>query len=215
MKDYSLLVNPVYLYILEHENEKINYSKIAIELSLTRQTVAKYYQEIQEKEPLDITILNFHDELKENKYMRALAILRDIDKNNYSMLDLVKILSVSKATLEKYSSWMKVNYYRNNDELEIVNTSEKIELPSAVYGCFYDGQLIYIGSTYNFEERIACHYNSIKACEDKALARYLKNKDLDKVQFIPFIRGLQKNQYQTLEKNLIRTLHPICNVEFQ
>ena len=36
MKDYSLLVNPVYLYILEHENEKINYSKIAVELSLTR-----------------------------------------------------------------------------------------------------------------------------------------------------------------------------------
>ena len=29
-------LNPVYLYILEHENEKINYSKIAVELSLTR-----------------------------------------------------------------------------------------------------------------------------------------------------------------------------------
>lgn len=217
MKDYSLLVNPVYLYLIENPNIKINYSKMGKELSLTRQTAAKYYKEVEEAEGYPcMKIPDLHKELIDNKYLRALAILKDIDEYDYTMEELSKILGVSKATLEKYAEWINQNYHRyHSKELPQTEQNENIEYPSAVYGCFYNDELIYVGSTSNYHSRIQQHYSMINMQSNNALSKFLQNKDLNKLKFVPFILGLKKEQYQILEKNLIRTLKPRCNVEFR
>ena len=63
MKNYHLLLNQTYLYVLQHPNEKVNYSKIGREVGLTRQTVAKEYQEFSDLENLNcFNIKEFYNE---------------------------------------------------------------------------------------------------------------------------------------------------------
>ena len=46
------------------------------------------------------------------------------------------------------------------------------------------------------------------------LYSYLKDKDINDIEFRPFITKLNIIEYKELEKNLIRFLKPECNVEF-
>ena len=193
MKDYSLLLNQTYLYLKENPMEKPNFSKIATKVGLTRQTVSKEYNAMQLSQE-DFDIQNFHNE-ETNKYKRALAIINDLDGNKYELSELATMLGVSRSMISKYYNQ---------------------EIMSAVYCCKYDNEVVYIGSTSNYKERIETHYRKIDNNEndDIYLYEYLKDKDKSKIEFFPILTNIDKNTYLQLEKNLIKVLNPICNVEF-
>lgn len=193
MKDYSLLLNQTYLYLKENPMEKPNFSKIATKVGLTRQTVSKEYNAMQLSQE-DFDIQNFHNE-ETNKYKRALAIINDLDGNKYELSELATMLGVSRSMISKYYNQ---------------------EIMSAVYCCKYDNEVVYVGSTSNYKERIETHYRKIDNNEndDIYLYEYLKDKDKSKIEFFPILTNIDKNTYLQLEKNLIKVLNPICNVEF-
>ena len=63
MKEFALLTNSTYLYLLQHKGIKVNYSAIASEVGLTRQTVAREYKEFCNLENWD-KLLNKIDNIK-------------------------------------------------------------------------------------------------------------------------------------------------------
>ena len=197
MKDYSLLLNQTYLYLKQYPANKPNFSQIAKKIGITRQTIAKEYARIKEEDWDKFDIKDFHEDI-DNKYKRALKIISDLDNKYYNLTELSEMLKISPETLSDYYSTME-----DNEE----------NCFSAVYGCFYQGKLIYIGSTENYHKRVQQHLNSINNSPMK-LYSYLKDKDINDIEFKPFITKLNIIEYKELEKNLIRFLKPECNVEF-
>ena len=197
MKDYSLLLNQTYLYLKQHPANKPNFSQIAKKIGITRQTIAKEYAKIKEEDWDKFDIKDFHEDI-DNKYKRALKIISDLDNKYYNLTELSEMLKTSPETLSDYYSTME-------------DKEEKCF--SAVYGCFYQGKLIYIGSTENYHKRVQQHLNNINSSSMK-LYSYLKDKDINDIEFKPFITKLSAIEYKELEKNLIRFLKPECNVEF-
>ena len=60
MKEYELLLNPTYLYFIQNPMEKPNFSIIAENVGLTRQTVAKQFESFKGLEVLNcFNIKNF------------------------------------------------------------------------------------------------------------------------------------------------------------
>ena len=197
MKDYSLLLNQTYLYLKQYPANKPNFSQIAKKIGITRQTIAKEYAKIKKEDWDKFDIKDFHEDI-DNKYKRALKIISDLDNKYYNLTELSEMLKISSETLSDY-------YSTTEDKEE--------DCFSAVYGCFYQGKLIYIGSTENYRKRVQQHLNSINSSSMK-LYSYLKDKDINDIEFRPFITKLNIIEYKELEKNLIRFLKPECNVEF-
>ena len=172
--------------------EKPNFSKIAEAIDLTRQTVSKEYAMIKEEDWDKFDIKNFYE--GKNKYERAYLILSDLDEETYSLNQVAKLLGTSRSNLSKYFN---------------------LKIISAVYGCFYQGNLIYIGSTSDYHSRIQQHWSEIQnKNKEKKLYEFLADKNKEDIEFRPFITELDRSVYQDLEKSLIKWLNPICNVEF-
>ena len=81
MENYSILLNQIYLYLKQYPANKPNFSQIAKKVGLSRQTVAKEYAKIKEKDWDRFNIKNFYEDV-DNKYKRALKIIGDLD-NKY------------------------------------------------------------------------------------------------------------------------------------
>ena len=75
---YKLLLNQTYLFLLQHQNEKLNQSEIGRRIGLNRKTVKKELDDIPELINY-YNIVDFHNDIS-NKYVRALAIIKDIDE---------------------------------------------------------------------------------------------------------------------------------------
>ena len=194
MKDYKLLLNQTYLYLKQYpdKREKINFSKIANAVGLTRQTVSKEYSQIKEEDWDRINIRNFYND--KNKYERAMLILKDVEDNNYDLTQMAQMLGTSRSNISKY--------YNK-------------EIYSAVYACFYDNNLIYVGSTSDYLSRIQQHWSCINGQDNnKKLYEYLKNLDKNKIEFRPIMTNIEKQEYLRWEQALIKTFQPICNIEF-
>lgn len=200
MENYSILLNQIYLYLKQYPANKPNFSQIAKKVGLSRQTVAKEYAKIEEKDWDRFDIKNFYEDV-DNKYKRALKIIGDLDNKYYNLRELSEMLGVSVETL--------------SDSYNSIKDKEE-ENASAVYGCFYKDKLIYVGSTENYKRRVQQHLANIKNINNTSLElyKYLKDKDIEDIKFRPFITGISTIEYKKLEKNLIRFLKPECNVEF-
>lgn len=99
MKDYSILLNQTYLYVKQHPYEKINFSKIATILGLSRHTVAKQYNQIEMSN--NINISNYHEDIAD-KYKRAIAIIKDLEPKEYTMSEYAIMLKITKSVLEEH-----------------------------------------------------------------------------------------------------------------
>ena len=100
MKDYSILLNQTYLYLKQYPIDKVNYSKIAGSLGLSRQTVSKEFAQI-ELMGNDYEINRFYEDI-EDKYERAIKIIEDLEGKKYSMGEYAIMLKVSKSVLEEH-----------------------------------------------------------------------------------------------------------------
>ena len=196
---YKLLLNQTYLYLLQHQGEKLNQSEIGRRIGLNRKTVKKELDDIPELINY-YNIVDFHNDIS-NKYMRALAIIKDIDGKNYSVAELARKLDISEKTLAKY-------YSPSDDEI-ILN-----EVMCGVYGIFYNQKCIYIGFSKNINERIEQHKMNIgKNLNHIKLYKYCKDnnisvKDLD---FTILAKSTDIEAMKQLESNLYRALQPIGN----
>ena len=194
---YKLLLNQTYLYLLQHQNEKLNQSEIGRRIGLNRKTVKQELDDIPELVNY-FNIVDFHNDIS-NKYFRALAIIRDIDDKDYSIAELARKLDISEKTLAKY-------YDTLSDDIE--------EIVSGVYGIFYNKQCIYVGFSKNINERIEQHKMNIgKDLNHIKLYKYCKDnnimvKDLD---FVALAKSTDIEAMKQLEANLYKTLQPIGN----
>lgn len=190
---YKLLLNQTYLYLLQHQDEKLNQSEIGRRIGLNRKTVKKELDDIPELINY-YNIIDFHNDIS-NKYVRALAIIKDIDDKNYTVAELARKLDISEKTLSKY--------YSQSDEAIC-----------GVYGIFYNQKCIYIGFSKNVNERIEQHKMNIgKNLNHIKLYKYCKDnnimvKDLD---FTILAKSTDIEAMKQLESNLYRTLQPIGN----
>lgn len=190
---YKLLLNQTYLYLLQHQGEKLNQSEIGRRIGLNRKTVKKELDDIPELINY-YNIVDFHNDIS-NKYVRALAIIKDIDDKNYTVSELARELDISEKTLAKY--------YSKSDEAIC-----------GVYGIFYNQKCIYIGFSKNVNERIEQHKMNIgKNLNHIKLYKYCKDnnimvKDLD---FTILAKSTDIEAMKQLESNLYRTLQPIGN----
>lgn len=100
MKDYSILLNQTYLYLKQYPIDKVNYSKIAEKLGLSRHTVSKQFTQI-ELIGNDYEINRFYEDI-EDKYERAIKIIEDLEGKKYSMGEYAIMLKVSKSVLEEH-----------------------------------------------------------------------------------------------------------------
>ena len=212
MKDYSLLLNQTYLYLKQHPTNKPNFSQIAKKIGITRQTIAKEYAKIKEEDWDKFDIKDFHEDI-DNKYKRALRIISDLDNKCYNLRELSEMLKISSETLSDYYSIIEHKKEDKKEDKKDKEEDKKEDCFSAVYGCFYQGKLIYVGSTENYRKRVQSHLNNINSSPMK-LYSYLKDKDINDIEFKPFITKINIIEYKELEKNLIRFLKPECNVEF-
>ncbi len=170
MKEYALLTNSTYLYLLQHKYEKINYMTIGNSLGIHRNTVSREYKDFCNVPNWDtlFPITNFYNE-ENNKNLRAVKILRDIRPDITGITDIANALGISTKTL--YNLHL---------------TSFKLNEPtSCVYSITYQGEIIYIGATNNFEQRKRQHLSAIsdKKTTSRLYAYCTKNnissKDLD------------------------------------
>ena len=190
---YKLLLNQTYLYLLQHQNEKLNQSEIGRRIGLNRKTVKKELDDIPELINY-YNIVDFHNDIS-NKYVRALAIIKDIDDRDYTIAELARKLDISEKTLAKYYSQLD-------------------EIICGVYGIFYNQKCIYIGFSKNINERIEQHKMNIgNNLNHIKLYKYCKDnnimvKDLD---FIILAKSTDIEAMKQLEANLYKTLQPIGN----
>lgn len=99
MKDYSILLNQTYLYVKQHPYERINFSKIATILGLSRHTVSKQYLQIEMSDNFDIS--NYHEDIAD-KYQRAVAIIKDLEPKEYTTAEYAIMLKITKSVLEEH-----------------------------------------------------------------------------------------------------------------
>lgn len=200
MKEYALLTNSTYLYLIQNKGIKINFSQISRELGLNRKTIAKEYEElIQYHNWYDcFDIKNFYNEEK-NKNYRAYLILRDIRPDITAIEEIANALGISAKTL--YNLGL---------------TSEKNESDSfgCIYKIMYKNEIIYIGSTKNFEERKYQHLSSIEnKYNDKQLYRYCLDNNIKASDLViePVIYDKDLNSRFSVESAIINLIKPVGN----
>ena len=187
MKEYELLLNSTYLYVLQHLTERPNFSKIAAETGLTRQTVAKQFEAFKDLENWNcFHIENFYNE-EQDKYKRAIMILNDIVKEELTLNDIADKLGVSRASISKMKNHKRI---------------------SCIYGIKNKGQVVYIGSTEDFYSRQTQHLLNIK----NGLYSFC---DKDATVEIIWQNCASKKERLDLEAQLIRFFQPVGNIEFK
>lgn len=186
MSKYKLLLNQTYLYVLQHQHLKLNFSEIAREIGLTRQTVSKQYEEFKDLSPLNcFHIQNFYNE-ENDKYKRAILILNDICDKQLTQDNIAQKLGVSRATINKIYNNIAI---------------------SCIYVIKDKDQVVYVGSTSDFETRKNIHMSNIKNkvypfCSQNAVVEIFWKECKNKAERLQ------------LEAQLIRFFHPIGNIEF-
>ena len=186
MKEYKLLLNQTYLYVLQNQYQKPNFSEIAHQIGLTRQTVSRQYEEFKDLSPLNyFNITNFYNE-ETNKYKRAILILNDICDEQLTQDNIAQKLGISRATVNKA--------YNN------------IAVP-CIYAIKDKNQVVYIGSTADFETRKNIHMLNIK---NKAYSFCSQDATIE----IIWQECKSKEERLRLEAQLIRIFQPIGNIEF-
>ena len=187
MKEYELLLNPTYLYFIQNPMEKPNFSIIAENVGLTRQTVAKQFESFKGLEVLNcFNIKNFYNE-EQDKYRRAIMILRDISDEDLSLNAIADKLGTSRSNISKVSN--------------------HVAMP-CIYIIKDNQQVVYIGSTEDFDERKQIHMQNIRNgiydwCGKDAIIEVLWNN------------FHSKQERLEMEAQLIRVFQPIGNVEFK
>ena len=199
MKEFALLTNSTYLYLLQHKGIKVNYSAIASEVGLTRQTVAREYKEFCNLENWDklFLIKDFHND-EPNKNLRALKILHDLRPDIIGIESIAKALGISAKTL-----------YTLN-----IKNSESTPI-SCIYKISYQDEIIYIGSTSNFEGRKYQHLTAIENKKtDKKLYKYCADNNISyrDVKIEPIITEAELSRFN-VENLIINLLKPIGNCE--
>lgn len=205
--NYSLLTNSTYLYLLKHPGASINYSAIAREVHLTRQTVAKEYQflinnniDYQQNE---MGIKNFYLEVP-NPNERAICIFLELNGLT-TVEELARKLNIATSTVSIYFESAKA---RTGMEKEAATTL------SGVYALLANNEIIYIGSTCNLKHREKQHYqylSSLPTDTNMIIYSYCKQNDLSpkSINFVPL---LYTNDYAEMERAMIAVVRPVCNV---
>lgn len=205
--DYSLLFNTVYLYLLSNPDAEINFSKIGEKFGLTRQTISKEYHYLIENK-IDFTnniynIKNFYFDAS-CEVERAMCIYIDI--NGYTTaIDIENNLKLSSHTVFRYLPNVKRRVGLLNDK--------PIELTQGVYAILYNNEIIYIGSSRDIAGRFKEHKKNLiaePAPYDRKIYRYCKENNIqfDQLNFVVLLHTVN---YLEIEKNMIKTIQPICN----
>lgn len=179
---------------------------MGVALGKNRKTIANQLAELKEKgligECGDVIsvydIVNFYPE-ENNKYIRALKILNDLDYVPINVEEASRWLNVSSKTLTPF-------YNQVFKEERIIQ--ERYEGP-AVYQITIRGtdEIIYIGYTTNFESRKKQHLSAILNESSKAeLYCYCKEHNIKKVDITTVIRHEDIGMLKQLETYLIQTL---------
>lgn len=192
-KDYTILKDKVYLYLLAfYNNQPVpNFTKIGKEIGMTRQTISTHYSSLIQKNlisveemtlkvlnPLDINI-NQLRKLLLNGITNPVALSKE--------LFFKDTLPIKKLT--KLTGTTKCSYYDSKKETQNGTV--------IIYGITYEGKLKYIGSTKNFPLRIAAHIK--------------KRPFLTKDNFI-IIKEVPFNIQFNVELDLIHYLQPEWNI---
>lgn len=199
MKEYELLTNSTYLYLLQHKGIKVNFSAIGLAVGLTRQTVAKEYKEfcgIEEWDKL-FPIREFYND-ETNKNLRAVRILHDLRPDITGVETIANALGISTKTL----------YALNIKNSESIPTS-------CVYKITYKDEIIYIGSTSNFERRKYQHLTAIEFGKtDKKLYKYCVKNNISwkDIKIEPVITDAELTRFN-VESVIINLLKPVGNAE--
>ena len=186
---------------MQHKGAKVNFSQISREIGLNRKTVAKEYEElIQIPDWFQrFDIKNFYNEEK-NKNYRAVLILKDLRPDITSVEGIANILGISAKTL--YNLGMA--------------NEETVSPKGCVYKITYQDQIIYIGSTQDFEERKYQHLSAIeKGHNDKQLYRYCLDNGIkaSDIRIEPVILDKDLSSRFSVENAIINLIKPIGNSE--
>ena len=205
---YCLLTNQTYLYLLQNKQEEVNFVAIGKKLGLTRQTVSKEYGEFSFIEGWDklFDIKNFHVEEK-SKYAQALKILKDLRPEISSIAEAARILGVSRSILYD----LNLDIFQN----KIKKGEEKVAPIACVYTVKYKDEIIYIGTTQDFEKRKKQHLSAIKKKEtEKLLYKFCIENEIEEKDLViePFFTEEELCDRYTMENKLIKLVNPKCNV---
>ena len=205
--DYSLLTNSTYLYLLKNPEAEINFSAIGKIIGKTRQTVSKEYQYLI-KNDIDYTqnIFNIQEFYLDvtSSIERALCIYLTI-KGPVVADQICQDLKISRNA---------VFQYLQNAKKRIGLINEEAVSTGGVYVALFDNEIIYVGSSQNIDARILSHKKNLKSppsVNDLKFYKYCKQNNIsaDKISFIPLI---YTKDYLLIEKEMIKTIQPICNV---
>lgn len=195
--NYELLTNSTYLYLIENKPIKWNYSQLSRELGITRQTISKEYDEFKDLENWNtlFDIQDFHNE-EPNKIKRAVLILEDLRPDIETTAEKAEALGVARSSV-------------------YVKTVESF---GCVYKIVYNNEVIYIGSTKNFEQRKKSHLNAIRLKQTSSkLYKYCADNEIKEtdVEIIPIINSdlIISGELVKVENAFIDLLKPIGNCE--
>lgn len=208
----DFLLNETYLYLLQHPQTRLNASQLGAALCKNRKTIASQLVELKEKGLIGehgeviaaCDIVNFYPE-ENNKYIRALKILNDLDYIPSSVEEASRWLKVTSKTLTPFY---------NEVFKEDGTSKEKYEGPAVYQITIRDtDEIIYIGYTTNFELRKRQHLSAILNESSKAeLYCYCKEHNIKKVNIMTVIRHTDIGMLKQLETYLIQTLQPVGNI---
>lgn len=215
---FKILVDEVYLFLLEHPYKAmdVNYSKLEQEIGIGRKAISTRFKKLKTLGYIDEEgrVLNVFD-IKEfypqvtDKYERALRILRDIMQEDFpdNLAAATRLLGVSDHTLK--------------DAFNVV-TAEKKEIQNDKQSVVYcvrlkkTQEIIYIGYSANFEHRKNQHRYGISTGNEDALYLYgyckKNNIHLSDVEITPVFEDKDLKLLRRLESSLIELLKPQGNL---
>lgn len=191
-KDYTILKDEVYLHLLAFYNNQVspNFTAIGKEIGMTRQTISKHFDSLIIKglicmnnsilkvmNPLEIDI-NKLRKLLLNNITNPIALCKELFFGD----------ALSIQTLAKITDTPRSSYYNS--------VKESKDGMVIVYGIVHEGKLKYIGSTKNYQSRIAQHINN---------RTFLTKDNFIIIKEVPF------NTQFNVELDLIHTLQPEWN----
>lgn len=187
------IFNKLYLHLLlyyNEDNKTYTYSSLAKEIGWNRQTVSKYFKELEkegiiEKKGSYISVKNI--------YNLNLEKLKQLYESNLTDKKIIETLDKSlhpKSAIEYYNEDVPVlkPYNEMFDKYGTINY--------IIYAIIQEHRIVYIGSTENIKTRIQQH------CQKR---KFLTSKD-----FIILEEGLG-SRYQR-EKYYIRLFNPEWNI---
>lgn len=195
MKDYTLLKNQVYLYLLAFYDDELMPSavRLANEIGITRQTVGKRLKELKEEgyiviEDKIVQVDNTYN-LNKTKLKEFLRLYP-----NYTLKTLVNELLLEEEDLEW--SELKISKKLKVSQKTLENEREKECDKCIVYGILSEGIIKYVGSTDNFELRKDQHMR--------------KRPFLNASNFI-VLREVDPKEKLKIEKEFIKMFNPEWN----